>query len=160
MSDITIAEYRDKLMRLAESEFPRESRRFLSRETQKLSRQLISASRAVPVSRIAENTGGGRRHLKYHKSFKVGKTYRRNISGALSKRVYNASRHGWFVESGRVVARGYKKKNGYKNAPASGLGRGSRPRSKHYYVYRGVEKVFTPVFNNDCIKFAEEMLRR
>ena len=128
MSDITIAEYRDKLMRLAESEFPRESRRFLSRETQKLRRQLISASRDVPVSRIPENTGGGRRHLKYHKSFKVGKTYRRNISGALSKRVYNASRHGWFVESGRVVARGYKKKNGYKNAPASGLGAGARPR--------------------------------
>lgn len=153
MNDITIAEYRDKLMRLAESEFPRESRRFLSRETQKLRRQLISAARDVPVSRIPENTGGGRRHLKYHKSFKVGKTYRRNLSGALSKRVYNASRHGWFVESGRVVARGYKKKNGYKNAPTSG-------RSKHYYVYRGVEKVFTPVFNNDCIKFAEEMLRR
>ena len=153
MNDITIAEYRDKLMRLAESEFPRESRRFLSRETQKLRRQLISAARDVPVSRIPENTGGGRRHLKYHKSFKVGKTYRRNISGALSKRVYNASRHGWFVESGRVVARGYKKKNGYKNAPASG-------RSKHYYVYRGDEKEFTPVFNNDCIKWAEEMLRR
>lgn len=160
MNDITIAEYRDKLMRLAESEFPKESRRFLSRETQKLRRQLISAARDVPVSRIPENTGGDRRHLKYHKSFKVGKTYRRNLSGALSKRVYNASRHGWFVESGRVVARGYKKKNGYKNAPTSGLGRGSRPRSKHYYVYRGVEKVFTPVFNNDCIKFAEEMLRR
>ena len=105
------------------------------------------------AAEIPENTGGGRRHLKYHKSFKVSKTYRRNLSGALSKRVYNASRHGWFVESGRVVASGYKKKNGYKNAPTSG-------RSKHYYVYRGVEKVFTPVFNNDCIKFAEEMLRR
>ncbi len=154
--DISIDEYRRRMLRLAEEQIPKESKTFLKTETQKLRRRLESKANAkVPVSKIHGNTeknGDKPRHLKYHKSFKSGKTYKSRMSGALSKRVYNASRHGWFVEAGRPVAKGYKKKSGYKGAAKIG-------QSKHYRVYREVSSQFETDYNQDCLDWIERMVK-
>ncbi len=154
--EMSIDEYRRRMLRLAEEQIPKETKAFLKVETQKLRRRLESrANAAVPVSRIEENTersGDKPRHLKYHKSFKSGKTYKSRMSEALSKRVYNASRHGWFVEAGRPVARGYKKKSGYKKAAKIG-------HSKHYKVYREVAPRFEADYNRDCLDWIERMVK-
>ena len=153
--DISMEEYRNRMMQLAQGKMPKEVKSFLKVETQKLRRYLISRAReVVPVSRIEENLekGGDKpRHLKYHKSFKVGKTYKSRVNNALTKRVYNASRHGWFVEAGRPVARGYKKANGYKRAARYG-------QSKHYKVYREVAPKFEDHFEKDGVEWIEKMV--
>ena len=95
---ISIDEYRNRMMKLAEETIPKESKKILAAETRKLRRRFNSYSKQnVPVSRIDENDGseGGNIHKKYHTHFKVGKTYRYNE--ALSKRVFNNSGHGKYV---------------------------------------------------------------
>lgn len=147
-SDISIDEYRRRMLKLAQEQIPKESKAFLKVETQKLRRRLMSYSaQNVPESKV---TAVG--HRKYNSSFKVGKTYKSRMSGALSKRVYNASRHGWFVEAGRPVARGYKKKSGYKGATKIG-------QSKHYKVYHEVVPKFESDFEKDGLEWIERMVR-
>ena len=148
MREMSAAEYRDKMMRLAQTEIPKETKQFLKVETQKLRRRLISQSQVVPVSQRPERKAPPR-HLKYHDSFKAGKTYKYNDS--LSKRVYNASRHGHFVEHGRPVAKYYIKKHGYKHAPKIG-------QSKHYAVYRAVEPSFKREFDKDCLSWLDKVV--
>ena len=146
--DISIDEYRRRMLKLAQETIPKESKSFLKTETQKLRRRLMSySSQNVPVSKV--RTGG---HRKYHDSFKTGKTYTSRMTGALSKRVYNSSRHGWFVEAGRPVARGYKKKGGYSNAPKIG-------QSKHYKVYHEVVPKFETDYKNDCLEWIEKTVK-
>lgn len=152
MKEYTIDEYRDKMLRIAQETLPKESKKILAKETQKLKRRLTSYANAnVPPSRIAENDGknGKDKHLKYNQHFKAGKTYKFN--GALSKRAYNEARQGWFVESGRPVARGYRKKDGYKNAQKIG-------RTKGYNVYHTVVPQFERDYENDLSEWIEKMI--
>ncbi len=149
---ISIDEYRNRMMKLAEETIPKESKKILAAETRKLRRRFISYSKQnVPVSRIDENDGseGGNIHKKYHTHFKVGKTYRYNE--ALSKRVFNNSGHGKYVESGRKIAKGYKKKDGYKNAPEIG-------HTKAYNVYRNVKAEFDSVYKHDLEAWIDKMV--
>lgn len=147
MSAITTGEY-GKLMKQASELIPKESKAFLRVETQKLKRHLErDAKNRVPPSKIEEK---GAKHLKYHKSFKAGKTYKYN--GALSKRVINRSRHGWFVESGRPVARGYKRKESYRGRP-------KLYQSKHYYVYGSVIPPFEKVWQDDTGAWLDKMMK-
>lgn len=107
------------MLRIAQETLPKESKQLLKTEAQKLKRHLAGyANQNVPVSGINE----GADHKKYHKSFKTGKTYKFN--GALSKRAYNEARQGWFVESGRPVAKGYRKKTVTKTRRKSVTQRG------------------------------------
>lgn len=146
MKEYTIDEYRDKMLRIAQETLPKESKQLLKTEAQKLKRHLASyANQNVPVSGINEGTD----HKKYHKSFKTGKTYKFN--GALSKRAYNNARQGWFVESGRPVAKGYRKKDGYKNAQKIG-------HTKGYNVYHTVVPEFERDYENDLSEWIEKMI--
>lgn len=146
MKEYTIDEYRDKMLRIAQETLPKESKQLLKTEAQKLKRHLAGyANQNVPVSGINE----GADHKKYHKSFKTGKTYKFN--GALSKRAYNNARQGWFVESGRPVAKGYRKKDGYKNAQKIG-------HTKGYNVYHTVVPEFERDYENDLSEWIEKMI--
>lgn len=146
MKEYTIDEYRDKMLRAAQETLPKESKQLLKTEAQKLRCYLVSYSnRNVPVSEIDE----GADHRKYHKSFKTGKTY--VFNEALSKRVFNNSGHGKYVESGRKIASGYKKKNGY----AKEFGKG---RTTAYDVYKNVKIEFDPVYKQDLINWIDKMI--
>lgn len=170
MKEYTIDQYRDVMMETAQKTIPKESKRILATETQKLKRYLLKyAEQNVPVSEIDESG-----HKKYHASFKVGKTYTYN--DALSKRVFNNSRHGQYVESGRPVIRGYK--FGEKWGPKAycerwgqGHARYYKPhydpnkervypverKSKHYDVYWHVKSNFAPVYKEDLAKWLDKM---
>ncbi|MCI8387028.1 MAG: hypothetical protein HFE63_00995 [Clostridiales bacterium] len=140
-------------MKKAGQLIPKETKKFLKTETQKLKRHLLrEANNSVTPSKIEENIDDENRprHLKYHKSFKAGKTYKYNQ--ALSKRVFNASRHGWFIESGRPVARGYKKRDGYRNMPTI-------RRSKHYKVYGKVIPPFEKIWSDDTEQWVDKMMK-
>lgn len=143
---LTIEEYRERMMTLAQQVLPKESKKLLKTETQKLKRHLQRyAKQHVPVSRIPASE----KHRKYHASFKTGKTYRYDDS--LSKRVFNNSRHGRFVEGGRKIARGYRKRDGYKNEPAVG-------RTPAYAVYKTVKAEFDPIYKQDLDDWIAKML--
>ena len=72
---MTIEEYRNKMMALAEKDLPKESKNFLKTEAQKLKRHMQSYANAnVPVSK----TPATESHKKYHPNFKTGKTYKYN----------------------------------------------------------------------------------
>lgn len=143
---LTIEEYRERMMVLAQEILPKESKSLLKTETQKLKRHLQKyAKQHVPVSRIPASE----KHRKYHASFKVGKTYRYDDS--LSKRVFNNSRHARYVEGGRKIARGYRKRDGYKNAPAIG-------RTPAYAVYKTVKAEFDPIYKKDLDDWIEKMI--
>lgn len=144
----TIEEYRNRMMKLAEKDLPKESKRLLQVEAQKLKRQMTSyANGNVPVSKIPASD----KHKKYHVSFKTGKTYKYNE--ALSKRVFNASGHARYIESGRKVAYGYHKKDGYKNST------NIKGQSKHYSVVHNVKQTFEPVYYSDIDGWIEKMLQ-
>lgn len=146
MKEYTIDEYRDKMLRVAQETLPKESKQLLKTEAQKLRRYLVRyANQNVPVSTIPESD----QHKKYHTHFKAGKTYRYN--DALSKRVYNNSKHGRYVESGRKIAKGYKKKNGYANEIESG-------RTTAYGVYKNVKSEFDPVYKQDLTNWIDKMI--
>ena len=146
MKEYTIDEYRDKMLRAAQETLPKESKQLLKTEAQKLRRYLVSYSnRNVPISEIDE----GADHRKYHRSFKTGKTY--VFNEALSKRVFNNSGHGKYVESGRKIAKGYKKKNGY----AKEFGKG---RTTAYDVYKNVKIEFDPVYKQDLTNWIDKMI--
>jgi len=134
-------------MSLAGKTLPKESKKFLASEALKLKRRMMAyADSNVPVSDIPESET----HKKYHKSFKLGKTYKYNE--ALSKRVYNATYYGHFVERGRKVAYGYKKAEGYRNSPnVKGV-------SKHYNVVENVKKAYDPEYYADVDKWIAKML--
>ena len=144
---MTIDEYRNYMMAIAEKTLPKESKKFLAYEAVKLKRNMISYSNSnVPVSKKPESD----KHKKYHKSFKIGKTYKYNE--ALSKRVFNATYYGKFVEYGRKVAFGYKKKDGYKNAP------NVKGKSKHYEVVKNVKIDYDPIYYADVDVWIAKML--
>ena len=145
MKEYTIDEYRDEMMETAQKTIPKESKRILATETQKLKRYLLKyAEQNVPVSEI-----DAPEHKKYHASFKVGKTYRYNES--LSKRVFNNSRHGRYVEGGRKIVVGYKRGERYGNLP-NVIG-----RTKAYRVYGTVKPEFAPIYKDDLMKWLDKM---
>ena len=166
---MTVEEYRNNMMKLAEKDLPKESKSFLKTEAQKLKRPMPSYAKSnVPVSRIPESDT----HKKYHKSFKTGKTYKYNESYA--KRVYSAAKHGKYVESGRPVVYGYKRgeawgRNSYN--PKTGRGRKSKRgevkdklyavdyRSKHYEVVWHVKQNFDPIYYADVDAWINKMLK-
>ena len=145
---MTIEEYRNKMMALAEKDLPKESKKLLAVEALKLKRHMQSyANSNVPVSKLPASE----RHKKYHASFKTGKTYKYNE--ALSKRVFNAAFHGRFVESGRKVAYGYHKNEKYSKYPDT------KGKSKHYKVVDNVKKEFDPIYYADVDAWIEKMLQ-
>lgn len=144
---MTIDEYRNYMMAIAEKTLPKESKKFLVTEALKLKRRMISYSNSnVPISDKPQTE----KHKKYHKSFKLGKTYKYNE--ALSKRVFNATYYGKFVEYGRKVAVGYRKFDRYRNSTnVKGI-------SKHYNVVENVQKEFDPIYYADTDAWIEKML--
>lgn len=145
MKEYTIDQYRDVMMETAQKTIPKESKRILATETQKLKRYLLKyAEQNVPVSEIDESG-----HKKYHASFKVGKTYKYNES--LSKRVFNNSRHGRYIEGGRKIVVGYKRGERYGNLP-NVIG-----RTKAYRVYGTVKPEFAPIYKDDLMKWLDKM---
>lgn len=178
--EMSIPEFRDAMMKLAQNKIPKQSKTFLKTETQKLRRRVQSyANQTVPVSEVKENLerGGMKpRHLKYHKSFKVGKTYK--YEDSFAKRVYNASGHGKYVESGRPVIEGYRRSekwgqytfNGnygnsqnpkYKSKanPTRDRRYGVTRRSKQYDVFWTIKKQFKPIYDQDCLDWIERMVK-
>ena len=147
MKEYTIDQYRDVMMEAAQKTIPKESKRILATETQKLKRYLLKcAEQNVPVSEI-----NAPEHKKYHASFKVGKTYKYNES--LSKRVFNNSRHGRYVEGGRKIVVGYKRGERYGNLP------NVIERTKAYRVYGTVKPEFAPIYKEDLMKWLDKMTR-
>ena len=167
MKEYTIDQYRDAMMDTAQKTLPKKSKQILATETQKLKRYLLKyAEQNVPVSEIdesgrrkrkgqdasASNTVGGEIvHKKYHASFKVGKTYKYNES--LSKRAFNNSRHGRYVEGGRKIVVGYKRGERYGNLP-NVIG-----RTKAYRVYGTVKPEFAPVYKQDLLNWIDKITR-
>lgn len=171
MKEYTIDQYRDKMMEIAQKALPKESKRILATESQKLKRHLLKyAKQNVPVSEIDVPE-----HKKYHTHFKVGKTY--SYNDALSKRVFNNSGHGKYVESGRPVVYGYR--SGEKWGPKAycerwgqGHARYYKPRydpnkqrvysvqrkSRHYDVYWHVKSDFDPVYKQDLMTWIDKMV--
>ena len=147
MKEYTIDQYRDAMMDTAQKTLPKESKQILATETQKLKRYLLQyANQNVPVSKIDKPE-----HRKYHASFKVGKTYKYNES--LSKRVFNNSRHGRYVEGGRKIVKGYKRGERYGNLP-NVIG-----RTKAYRVYGTVKPEFAPVYKQDLLNWIDKITR-
>lgn len=160
---MTIEEYRNKMMALAEKDLPKESKAFLKVEAQKLKRHMQSYAKSnVPVSRIPESDT----HKKYHKSFKTGKTYKYNE--AYAKRVFSGAGHGKYVESGRAVTQGFKRGEKWGKSTYNTKSKKARTekqiydveyKSKHYDVVWHVKQSFDSIYYADIDAWIEKMLK-
>lgn len=132
------------MMDLANNKMPKESKKFLKKNTGQLSRA---------TKKKAKSLGIGEESGKYMESFKAGKTY--NYQGALSCRALNSSPHAHLIENGfmwkphKKVAKGQKKKQtgGEKFMP------GFHPFEKAY-------KDFISKYYNNCEQFISDMLEK
>ncbi|MED5017928.1 HK97 gp10 family phage protein [Paenibacillus chibensis] len=129
-----LSDFTGRLLHLADVQFPKESRRFMQQEGNKLRR--ITAAKA---RRLVKRRSG-----KYLKGIKRGKVYKYK-GQELAVRVYDSSPHAHLIEHGhRQVT---------KDGREVGFVRGKK-------VFEKSRAEFADTFAQDCEDFVDEMLAR
>ena len=130
MSGLT--EFTQDLMNLASKKMPKETRKFLQKEGNKLR----AITRKNAKQRVKKKTGN------LIKGIKRGKVYKYEGEG-LSVRVYNSSPHAHLIEDGhRLVS---------KSGKELGFVKGKR-------VFKDSAESFTSEFVDDCETFINDLL--
>ncbi|GIP17767.1 hypothetical protein J40TS1_34090 [Paenibacillus montaniterrae] len=133
MSDFDLRELDDfakDMLEFAERTVPRETRRFLMREGNKLKNLTIKRAKLE----VKQYTGN------YIKGIKRGKVY--IFAGDQSIRVYNSAPHAHLIEDGHRIIR---------NGKEVGFARGKK-------VFQQTEKEFEAQYVKDAEQFIDELL--
>ena len=162
MSNIDTSEIDDfakALLNYASSHMPKNNKKFLQKEGNKLRRKTLSKAKSL----TNKKTGN------YYKGIKRGKVYHYQDKNNNSVRVYGGSPHAHLVEYGhrqvlnpktddKKVANigGDKFAKGVKEGKGIGTQIGF---VEGLYVFEKSAKEFEPQFNKDCEDFAENMLK-
>lgn len=91
------------LLRLANDTMPKECRKFIQREGNKLKRITLSQAK----SSVKKKTG------RYFKSIKRGRTYKYSGNGAWAVRVYSNDNKAHLIEKGHRIVSKDKKEHGF-----------------------------------------------
>lgn len=131
LDDIGFSELEKQLLKFIKDTYPRESKKFLKKEANKLTKKTLAKAKTS----VKEDTGN------YFKSIKTGKVYKFN--GDLSCRTFSSNPVSHLVEFGhRQVT---------KDGEEIGFVEG-----KH--VFEKASKDFEQEFYGDCKKFLDDML--
>lgn len=122
----------DELLGIANRDMPKESKKFIRREGNKLRKKTAAAAKA----KVKKNTG------KYYKSIKRGKVYVYRGNGATATRVYSSAPHGHLIE------------NGHRQVTKDGEELGFVP-GKHVFEEAG--KAFEGEYNEDVDDFLDDL---
>ena len=111
-----LSNYKKELLTEVNDVFPKETRKFLTKEAQKLTKKMQNKAE-TEVKHGAKKTiikrNGKKREVNYHKCFKKGKIYIKDKDICI--RAYNNAPHGHLIENGHyIVARGEGSKKGIK----------------------------------------------
>lgn len=126
--------YSEAILRIAEEEMPRETKKFLRTE----GRKLKTATKKKARKKVKKKTGN------YLKGIKNGKVYTYRGNGGTSIRVYGGkpAHHAHLIEYGHII----KNKAGEEVGFAPG-----------YHVFQEAADEFQPEFYSDTQKFIDEM---
>lgn len=126
--------YDRNILRIAENEMPRETKKFVRTEGRKLKTKTKKKAR----SKVKKRTGN------YLKGIKNGKVYKYSGNGGTSIRVYSGkpAYHAHLIEYGHVI----RNKSGEEVGFAPG-----------YHVFQEAADEFQPEFYSDTQKFIDEM---
>ena len=122
--------YSAEILKIAQSDMPKESKKFMRIE----GRKLRNATRKKARKKVKKRTGN------YLKGIKTGKTYIYKGNGGLAIRVYAGKYHAHLIEKGHRIV---------KNGKELGFVKG-------YNVYKEAGEEFQNEFYNDTEKFIEE----
>ena len=127
--------YEREILRLAQRELPRETKKFLRTEGNKLRKATLKKAK----SKTTKKTGN------YYKGIKRGKVYQYSGNNGLSVRVYGGkpSHHAHLIEYGHVIR---KQEGGPELGFVPGL-----------HVFEEAREEFTPIFAKDVEDFIDEM---
>lgn len=132
-------EFTKELLELAEKTMPKESKKFLQVEGNKLRR--ITAQKARELIKKPKTRN-------YFKGIKRGKVYRyKDDKNQLSIRIYGSSPHSHLLEYGHRMV-GHK-----PDKEELGFVKG-------YRIFEKAAKEFENEYFNDCEKFVEDMLEK
>lgn len=126
--------YSEAILRIAEEEMPRETKKFIRTE----GRKLKTATKKKARKKVKKKTGN------YLKGIKNGKVYTYRGNGGTSIRVYGGkpAHHAHLIEYGHII----KNKAGEEVGFAPG-----------YHVFQEAADEFQPEFYSDTQKFIDEM---
>lgn len=123
------------IVRLANDTMPREVKKFVQVEGNKLKRITLRNAR----KQVKEKTG------KYHKSIKRGRTYKYRGNGAYAVRVYSYDHKAYLIENGhRIVTPGKKIEKGFKPG---------------VHVFENSRKQFEKTYEKDCDQFLSKVIK-
>ena len=125
--------FTDELLKMADEEMPKKTRKFMNQEGQKLKKQTKQKAKQT----VKKKTGN------YLKGMKKGKVYIYSGNGGLSVRVYGAAPHAHLVEQGHNIK---NKKDG------AILG-----RTRAFYVLDKSAREFESEFQKDINDFIDEV---
>lgn len=128
-----IDDFAKSLLEFANSDMPKQSKKFLQKEGNKLRKKTLAKAKSL----TNKKTGN------YYKGIKRGKVYHYRYKNNNSVRVYGGSPHAHLIEyPHRIIVNGVEK----------GMTDGK-------YVFEKAAREFEPEFNKDCEDFAEDILK-
>jgi len=146
LDDRDLEVFGDHLMRMAEREFPHETKVFLRQKGTELNK----AVKKMAKERVGKK-GKGKQKKKadkrYLNGFKRGKAYKHTGSNSFAVRVYNSRPHAHLIEYGHVQL-------DHDQNPVENGERFVRGR----YVLRDAASAFEPKFNEDAEDFIDDLL--
>lgn len=126
--------YAKELLKIANDELPKESKKFIRKEGKTLLQE---------TQREAIFSGIHHKSHRYYDSIKQGKVYKYKQNGAISNRVYSSDSKAHLLEKGhRIVTH---------NGEEVGFAKG-------FDVFENAAKSFEGQFNEDCEKFIEDVV--
>lgn len=132
------------MLKLANDELPKESRKFIKKQANKL--KTVTKNKAQSVG-IIDQTGG------YYKHFKSGKVYK--YHGALSCRVYNTasarSKTGAWISLSAILENGHLQ----TGKDGKSVGRGFIPG---FHPFLRAYEDFMSTYYGNCEKFVDDMI--
>ena len=126
-------EFERNLLRIANETMPKESKKFLRNEGNKLKKKTLSKAK----QKVKKNTG------YYFKSIKRGKVYKFN--GDLSVRTFSSAPHAHLIEYGHRIVNKDGQEKGFK---------------KGEHIFEDAKKEFQDEYFSDAQKFIDEVLEK
>lgn len=130
-----LTQLESNLLKLANSQMPKESKKFLKKEGKNL---LQETQTEAIFSGVKHKTH------KYYDSIKQGKVYKYKDNNTLANRVYSSAPHAHLIEEGHVLVR---------NGKEVGFVKGK-------FVFENARKQFESQYYNSCQKFIDDMLEK
>lgn len=130
-----LTEIETNLLKLANSQMPKESKKFLKKEGKNLLQETQTEAIFCGVKHKSH---------KYYDSIKQGKVYKYKGDNTLANRVYSTAPHAHLIEEGHVLIR---------NGKEIGYVKGK-------YVFENAKKNFTSQYYESCQKFIDDMLEK